>query len=142
MSKCKISLTNIKYLVLDEADRMLDMGFEPQIRRIIESEDMPAHRETVMVSATFPSEIQTLAAQFLNDYIFLTIGRIGSTTDSISQRVMYVDEREKRSSLHEILQGLSGLVLIFVETKKTAEFLEDFLHKSGYSATSIHGDRS
>jgi ATP-dependent RNA helicase DDX3X len=62
MSKCKISLTYIKYLVLDEADRMLDMGFEPQIRRIIESEDMPQHRETVMVSATFPSEIQHLAA--------------------------------------------------------------------------------
>jgi ATP-dependent RNA helicase DDX3X len=57
MSKCRISLQFIKYLVIDEADRMLDMGFEPQIRRILETEDIPAHRETIMTSATFPPEI-------------------------------------------------------------------------------------
>ena len=83
MSRCKLSLQYVKYLVLDEADRMLDMGFEPQIRRVLESEDMPEQHETVMCSATFPQEIQGLASQFLNDYIFLTVGRIGSTTENI-----------------------------------------------------------
>lgn len=57
MSKCKLSLQYVKYLVLDEADRMLDMGFEPQIRRVLQSEDMPEQHETVMCSATFPQEI-------------------------------------------------------------------------------------
>ena len=121
---------------------MLDMGFEPQIRRILESEDMPEERETVMCSATFPREIQSLAAQFLNDYIFLTIGRVGSTTDLITQTLEYVDEYDKRGMLHEKLQEITGLSLVFVETKKTADYIEDFLYRNGYAATSIHGDKS
>jgi ATP-dependent RNA helicase DDX3X len=73
LERGRISLANIKYLVLDEADRMLDMGFEPQIRRIVEGEDMPdvRGRQTLMFSATFPREIQHLAKDFLKDYVFL-----------------------------------------------------------------------
>ena len=70
----RISLEGIKFLVLDEADRMLDMGFEPQIRRIVEQEHMPFERQTFMFSATFPKEIQRLASDFLKDYIFLAVG--------------------------------------------------------------------
>jgi ATP-dependent RNA helicase DDX3X len=85
----RISLAGIRYLVLDEADRMLDMGFEPQIRRIVEQEDMPGkeERQTLMFSATFPRDIQMLARDFLKDYIFLSVGRVGSTSENIIQRV-------------------------------------------------------
>lgn len=142
----RISLQNIKYLVLDEADRMLDMGFEPQIRRIVEGEDMPPTqaRQTLMFSATFPRDIQILARDFLKDYIFLSVGRVGSTSENITQKVEYVEDVDKRSVLLDILHthGASGLTLIFVETKRMADSLSDFLINQGFPATSIHGDRT
>ncbi|KAF2757042.1 DEAD-domain-containing protein [Pseudovirgaria hyperparasitica] len=141
----RISLQNIKYLVLDEADRMLDMGFEPQIRRIVEGEDMPptAGRQTLMFSATFPRDIQMLARDFLKDYIFLSVGRVGSTSENITQKVEYVEDIDKRSVLLDILHTHgAGLTLIFVETKRMADSLSDFLINQGFPATSIHGDRT
>jgi ATP-dependent RNA helicase DDX3X len=141
----RISLQLIKYLVLDEADRMLDMGFEPQIRRIVEGEDMPgtAQRQTLMFSATFPRDIQMLARDFLKDYIFLSVGRVGSTSENITQRVEYVEDVDKRSVLLDILQASEkGLTLIFVETKRMADNLCDFLINQHFPATSIHGDRT
>ena len=141
----RISLANIKYLVLDEADRMLDMGFEPQIRRIVEQEDMPGvqGRQTLMFSATFPRDIQMLARDFLRDYIFLSVGRVGSTSENITQSVEYVEDIDKRSVLLDILHTHgAGLTLIFVETKRMADSLSDFLINQNFPATSIHGDRT
>ncbi|KAJ6031278.1 ATP dependent RNA helicase [Penicillium herquei] len=142
----RISLVNIKYLVLDEADRMLDMGFEPQIRRIVEGEDMPRveDRQTLMFSATFPRDIQMLARDFLKDYIFLSVGRVGSTSENITQKVEYVEDHDKRSVLLDILHthGTTGLTLIFVETKRMADSLSDFLINQRFPATAIHGDRT
>lgn len=141
----RISLANIKYLVLDEADRMLDMGFEPQIRRIVEGEDMPvtANRQTLMFSATFPRDIQMLARDFLREYIFLSVGRVGSTSENITQKIEYVEDGDKRSVLLDILHTHgAGLTLIFVETKRMADSLSDFLINQGFPATSIHGDRT
>ncbi|OKL64642.1 ATP-dependent RNA helicase ded1 [Talaromyces atroroseus] len=142
----RISLVNIKYLVLDEADRMLDMGFEPQIRRIVEGEDMPAvqNRQTLMFSATFPRDIQMLARDFLKDYVFLSVGRVGSTSENITQRIEYVEDHDKRSVLLDILHthGTTGLTLIFVETKRMADSLCDFLINQSFPATAIHGDRT
>ncbi|CAN9433971.1 unnamed protein product [Alternaria alternata] len=141
----RISLASIKYLVLDEADRMLDMGFEPQIRRIVEGEDMPptAARQTLMFSATFPRDIQMLARDFLKDYIFLSVGRVGSTSENITQKIEYVEDVDKRSVLLDILHTHgAGLTLIFVETKRMADSLSDFLINQGFPATSIHGDRT
>ena len=101
----KISLKSIQYLILDEADRMLDMGFEPSIRKLVESLGMPekTERQTLMFSATFPEEIQRLAGDFLNDYIFLTVGRVGGTTSDIQQTVMDVAEDQKREKLMDLL---------------------------------------
>ena len=141
----RISLANIKYLVLDEADRMLDMGFEPQIRRIVEMEDMPGvqNRQTLMFSATFPRDIQMLARDFLKDYVFLSVGRVGSTSENITQSVEYVEDMDKRSVLLDILHTHGqGLTLIFVETKRMADSLSDFLINQNFPATSIHGDRT
>ena len=138
----RISLSNIKYLVLDEADRMLDMGFEPQIRRIVEGEDMPptSGRQTLMFSATFPRDIQMLARDFLKDYIFLSVGRVGSTSENITQKVEYVEDHDKRSVLLDILHThAGGLTLIFVETKRMADTLSDFLINQGFPATAIVG---
>jgi ATP-dependent RNA helicase DDX3X len=141
----RISLQNIKYLILDEADRMLDMGFEPQIRRIVEGEDMPSvqNRQTLMFSATFPRDIQMLARDFLKDYVFLSVGRVGSTSENITQKVEYVEDVDKRSVLLDILTTHGGgLTLIFVETKRMADSLSDFLINQNFPATSIHGDRT
>lgn len=163
MERGKIGLDYCNYLVLDEADRMLDMGFEPQIRRIVEQDTMPPKglRQTMMFSATFPKEIQILARDFLEDYIFLAVGRVGSTSENITQKVVWVEENDKRSFLLDLLNatvipseaqdgtvenvekpGKESLTLVFVETKKGADSLEDFLYREGYACTSIHGDRS
>ncbi|XP_063306197.1 ATP-dependent RNA helicase DDX3X isoform X2 [Pelobates fuscus] len=146
MERGKIGLDFCRYLVLDEADRMLDMGFEPQIRRIVEQDTMPPKgvRQTMMFSATFPKEIQILARDFLDEYIFLAVGRVGSTSENITQKVVWVEELDKRSFLLDLLNatGKDSLTLVFVETKKGADALEDFLYHEGYACTSIHGDRS
>ena len=125
---------------------MLDMGFEPQIRRIVQGEDMPGvhDRQTLMFSATFPRDIQVLAKDFLKEYIFLSVGRVGSTSENITQKIEYVEDQDKRSVLLDILdaEGKNGLTLIFVETKRMADMLSEFLMSSQFPATSIHGDRT
>ncbi|KAE9619502.1 hypothetical protein Lal_00022740 [Lupinus albus] len=152
LERARVSLQMIRYLALDEADRMLDMGFEPQIRKIVEQMDMPppGMRQTLLFSATFPKEIQGLASDFLSNYVFLAVGRVGSSTDLISQRVEYVLESDKRSHLMDLLHaqrenetnGKQFLTLVFVETKKGADALEHCLCVNGFPATSIHGDRT
>lgn len=139
----RVSLSEVRFFIMDEADRMLDMGFEPQIRQIVEKEDMPSrdYRQTLMFSATFPKEIQKLAQDFLHDYVFLKVGRVGSTTDSITQRVVHVEEREKRQVLVELLDATPGLTLVFVETKRNCDNIEDYLYDLGYPCVAIHGDR-
>lgn len=135
----RIDLSSVKYVVIDEGDRMLDMGFIPQVASILEQ---TSNAQMAMCSATFPREIQTMASQFLGEYTFLTVGREGSTTENIVQELHYIEEHDKRLFLHERLQKLVGLVLIFVETKRNVEALEDFLFRAGYSCTCIHGDRT
>ncbi|XP_055800648.1 DEAD-box ATP-dependent RNA helicase 37-like [Solanum dulcamara] len=152
LERAKVSLQMIRYLALDEADRMLDMGFEPQIRRIVEQMDMPppGERQTMLFSATFPKEIQRLASDFLANYIFLAVGRVGSSTDLIVQRVEFVHDGDKRSHLMDLLHaqmangvhGKHALTLVFVETKKGTDALEHWLCINGFPATAIHGDRT
>ncbi|KFB37613.1 hypothetical protein ZHAS_00004849 [Anopheles sinensis] len=153
ITRGKVGLDNIRFLVLDEADRMLDMGFEPQIRRIVEDSKMPVtgDRQTLMFSATFPKAIQELASDFLYRYIFLAVGRVGSTSVNITQTIFWVEENIKRSHLLDLLSNITTqndgddencLTLIFVETKKAADSLEEFLYSYNYPVTSIHGDRT
>lgn len=153
ITRGNIGLDCIRFLVLDEADRMLDMGFEPQIRRIVEQSNMPptGQRQTLMFSATFPKQIQELAADFLNNYVFLAVGRVGSTSENITQTILWVNEQDKRSYLLDLLSPFKegnpdyskdSLTLIFVETKKGADALEEFLYQCKHPVMSIHGDRT
>ena len=153
-----VSLSNVSFLVLDEADRMLDMGFEPQIRRIVLQADMPSkeHRQTLLFSATFAPEIQKLAAAFLRQYIWIAVGRVGSTVENIEQRLVKASN-DKRHKLQLVVQALtqaSGRTLVFVQKKRTATWLKKQLRKGGpddgnldeqfepVMAEDIHGDRS
>lgn len=117
-------------MILDEADRMLDMGFEKDMRSILQHQKMPGpeQRQTQMFSATFPEEIQQLAADFMNNYIFLAIGRVGSTSSNITQKFLLVPEDDKRTKLVELLKSAeTGLTLVFCNSKVTCDALDYFL---------------
>ena len=88
-----VSFRNIKYLVLDEADRMLDMGFMPDVTKMVRNPDMPdkGDRQTLMFSATFPERIQQLAAEFLNNYLFLAVGVVGGACADVKQDFFEVE---------------------------------------------------
>lgn len=100
-------------------------------------------RHTMMFSATFPPNIQRLASDFLNDYIFLTVGRVGSASKDVTQTVEFVEEHDKMETLMRFLLTIDeGLILIFVETKRSCDYVEDVLCTRGFPACSIHGDKS
>jgi len=121
---------------------MLDMGFEPVIRRLVEQCGMPSKkdRQTLMFSATFPPEIQELARDFLNDYLFLTVGMVGGANQDVTQSIVEVTQFEKRDKLMELLREHPGQrTLVFVEQKRNADFLASMLSQSEFATTSIHG---
>ena len=100
-------------------------------------------RQTMMFSATFPTQIQRLASDFMRDYVFLTVGRVGSASQDVRQTVEYVEEQDKLDTLMRFLLTVEeGLILIFVETKRSCDYVEDVLRAKGFPACSIHGDKS
>lgn len=131
--------------MLDEADRMLDMGFAPSVEEVMNNPTMvkSCKRRTLMFSATFPNEIQRMAGKYLHEYIFLTIGVVGGASTDVEQIVYEVGKFDKRKKLMEILDAADDVrgTMVFVETKRTADFLASFLSESKHPTTSIHGDR-
>ncbi|KFV64380.1 putative ATP-dependent RNA helicase DDX4, partial [Dryobates pubescens] len=141
----KIGLQNVKYLVLDEADRMLDMGFGLDMKKLVSYPSMPSkdERQTLMFSATFPVEVQRLAGEFLkSNYLFVVVGLVGGACSDIQQNILQVPEYSKRDKLIEILQSIGHeRTMVFVGRKIKADYIAAFLCQEKISATSIHGDR-
>ncbi|KWU45570.1 DEAD-domain-containing protein [Rhodotorula sp. JG-1b] len=139
----KTNLRRVTYLVMDEADRMLDMGFEPQIRKILEQ--IRPDRQTLMFSATWPKEVQKLAHTYLKDFIQVTIGSLELSANlNITQIVEVCSDFEKRGKLIKHLEKISSenaKVLIFIATKRVADDLTKYLRQDGWPALAIHGDK-
>nr|XP_021189371.2 uncharacterized protein LOC110375554 isoform X2 [Helicoverpa armigera] len=145
LEKDTTNLRRCTYLVLDEADRMLDMGFEPQIRKIIEQ--IRPDRQVLMWSATWPKEVQNLAEEFLHDYIQINIGSLSlSANHNILQIVDVCEEWEKNDKLITLLTEISSeeetKTIIFAETKRRVDEITKAINRAGWRALAIHGDKN
>ncbi len=136
-----ISLADIRFFVLDEADRMLDMGFIHDIKRILPL--LPRERQTLFFSATMPDDIIKLANSLLHAPVHVTVTPPASVVETIRQSVMFAEKAEKRELLVDLLRERSeGSVLVFSRTKHGADRIARILTKAGIEARAIHGDKS
>ena len=134
-----LNLNWVKLAVLDEADRMLDIGFEPDMRRILRR--CPDDRQTALFSATIPTPIKTLIWRYMREPQEIHIAPEAATADGISQRYYEVANRDKLRAVEELLPELDGRTLVFCNMKVTVDRLVDRLRRSGLNADAIHGDR-
>jgi len=150
-----VSLSKCKFLVLDEADRMLDMGFEPQLNKIVEGKDMPRReegRQTLLFSATFPRPLQVIArnSYLRRDYAQVAVGKVGASNKAVEQRVVRIDgngsKQDKLAVLLELLKKQGNQrqspTILFVNKKHVANWVAQKLSKESIRCSQIHGDRS
>ena len=138
-----IDLSHIEIFVLDEADRMLDMGFVHDVKKVIAK--LPAQRQNLMFSATMPKEIEQLAAGILHDPAFVKVDPVSSTVDRIDQSLYFVEKGNKKFLLPWLIKNLNPPVvnaLVFSRTKHGADKIAKDLNKQGISAAAIHGNKS
>ncbi|EOD46035.1 putative dead deah box RNA helicase protein [Neofusicoccum parvum] len=141
-----LSLNRVKYTIIDEADEMLDDDWEDELKKIMAGGDTneDADHAYLMFSATFPKEARLLARQHLaEDYIRVRVGRAGSTHNNIAQKIIWVEDSAKDKALHDLLFSMPpGRTIVFVNSKRKADLVDDFLFNRGLPSTSIHADRT
>jgi ATP-dependent RNA helicase RhlE len=135
-----VKLTAVRILVLDEVDRMLDMGFEPAIRRIASM--IPAERQTLCYSATLEGAVKEVARNYLKNPVRIEIGSVMKPAENVELRAFSVDADKKQELLEHLLNAEQGSFLVFVRTKHGADRVARRLARSGHAAVQIHGDRS
>jgi ATP-dependent RNA helicase RhlE len=141
MGQGYVKLGDIEVFVLDEADRMLDMGFLPDVRRVVR--ELPKKRQTLFFSATMPEAIRKLADTLLIDPVSVAVAPIATPADRIEQRVYFVDKGDKRRLLVNLLEGeADGRTLVFSRTKHGANKIVKILDRAGLSSAAIHGNKS
>lgn len=141
MNQGHVHLKQLEIFVLDEADRMLDMGFVNDVKKIIAK--IPTKRQTLFFSATMPTEIQALANSILNQPVKVEVTPVSSTADTIEQKLYYVSKENKNKLLTLLLENPAiETALVFTRTKHGADKLVKFLHKHDISAAAIHGNKS
>lgn len=137
-----VTLANIKVLVLDEADRMFDMGFAPQIHKIFEHMAGPGERQTLLFSATMPDAIVAIAARRMTLPVRIEVAPAGATIEATEQEIYIVKKESKLSLLETILHEHAGAVLLFSRTKHGASKIAKHLRMQGERATDIHSNKS
>jgi len=137
-----VNLDRIEAFVLDEADRMLDMGFLPDVKRVIAR--LPKKRQTLFFSATMPPDIRSLADSLLTDPVSVAVTPVSSTVERIEQRLYFVDKKDKPRLLVDMLKNDPSFVhtLVFTRTKHGANKVVEYLGKAGLRAAAIHGNKS
>jgi ATP-dependent RNA helicase RhlE len=141
MNQGHVSLRDIKFFVLDEADRMLDMGFVHDVRRIIAK--LPAERQTLFFSATLPHEINQLAKSILKNPVSVEVSPVSSTADTIQQTLYFTEKENKSILLRHLLDGDAiKTALVFTRTKHGADKLTKYLNRAGIKTEAIHGNKS
>jgi len=140
ISRGLVNLARLRILVLDEADRMLDMGFLPAIRRILEV--VPENRQTLCFSATLEQSVAGLVHQYMRDPVRVALGSVLKPVESVRLRAYEVRPAEKLDTMRHLLYETSGQTLVFTRTKRGAERLAKQLVRDGFSAAMIHGDRT